>query len=280
MKLGKIRLGDMKTGRAVTNRFLTIFTLVSRIPVKKSFETDFSRADFWLPAISPLVSLASLLGFGLGMTLSGNIFLSAIASIALQYFLFNIFHLDGLVDTADAMLPAASPEKRLEILKDPRVGTYGFFCGLAALAARAGAISLLSEGGIIFSALIAGFLIAPLSGRLAAALVPLVSKPARPTGLGALMSGFSARRIAGGAGIAYIPALAYGIAAGSWILPVFCFFSTAAAAAGSAFFISRTYSAKVGGFTGDALGAAVEIGEISSLLILGIAVRLAGGIPA
>ncbi len=269
-----------KIGRVGMDRFLSVFTLVSRIPVKRDFKPDFSRADFWLPAVSPLVSLTALLGFWLGIALSGDIFLSAISSMAFQYFLFNIFHFDGLVDTADAMLPAADREKRLEILKDPRVGTYGFFCGLVALALRVGAISLLAEGGIIFSALVAGFLIAPLAGRLAAALVPLVSKPARPTGLGALMKGFSARRIAAGGAVAFIPALAYGIGAGSWLLPVFCLVSTAAAAAGSAFFVSKTYSGKVGGFTGDAMGAAVEIGEVSALLLLGIAIRLAGGIPA
>lgn len=263
-----------------TDRFLTIFTLISRIPAKRKFTVDFSRADFWIPALSPLVSLSAILGFSLGMLFTGNLTAAAVASIAVQYFFFNLFHLDGLVDTADAMLPAATIEKRLEILKDPRVGTYGFFCGILDLAARAAALALLSEGGILFSALIAGFLIAPLAGRLAAALVPLLSKPAKPTGLGALMNGFSLSRIGVGSGAALLPAIVYGIAAGSWVLSLFCVGATATAAAGTAFFISRTYSRKIGGFTGDALGAAVEIGEVSALLMLGIAIRLVGGIPA
>lgn len=263
-----------------TAGFLTIFTLMSRISVKKRFEADFSRADFWIPALSPLVSLAAIAGFAAGMAISGSFLLAAAASIGLQYFLFNLFHFDGLVDTADAMLPMADREKRLEILKDPRIGTYGFFCGILVLALRAGAIALLAESGFLFTALIAGFLIAPLAGRLAAAIIPLKVKPARAIGLGSLMRGFSPSRIAAGSGIAFLPALVYGVFAGGWVLPLFCVAATILAAAFSALTVGRTYVRKTGGFTGDALGAAIEIGEVAALLILGIALRLIGGIAS
>lgn len=259
-------------------RFLTIFTLISRIPVNRRFEADFSRADFWIPALSPLASLAALAGFSAGMALTGSFLLAVLSSITSQYFLFNLFHFDGLVDSADALLPAASPERRLEILKDPRVGTYGFFCGILALGLRAGAILLLSENGILFSALVSGFLAAPLAGRLAAVLVPILAKPAKPAGLGALMSGFSLARIAAGAALAIIPVLFYGFIAAGWRLSAVCLGATIIAAAGSAFFVSRSYLRKVGGFTGDALGAAIEIGEVSALLILGIALKFIGGV--
>jgi Cobalamin-5-phosphate synthase len=110
-------------------RFLTIFSLLSRIPIKRSFEIDFSQADFWIPAVSPIVSLAAIGGFAAGMALTRHLGLAITASIALQYFLFNLFHFDGLIDSADALLPAATRERRLEILKDPRIGSYGFSAG-------------------------------------------------------------------------------------------------------------------------------------------------------
>jgi len=261
-------------------RFLTIFTLISRIPIRRAFTADFSRADFWIPAIAPLVSVVAIAGFWAGMALSGSIFLASLASIAFQYFLFNLFHFDGLVDTADAMLPAATKERRLEILKDPRVGTYGFFCGALVLALRASALALLSEQGILFSALVGGLLAAPLAGRMAAAIVPLAAKPARPSGLGALMSGFSARRIAAGAGLGILPAIVYGLAMGSWILSALCVAAAAISGLVTASLIAKLYGRKVDGFTGDALGAAVEIGEIACLLLLGLALRFIGGMPA
>jgi adenosylcobinamide-GDP ribazoletransferase len=262
------------------DRFLTVFTLMSRIPVKRAFDADFSLADFWIPAISPIVSLSAIVGFAAGMALSGSLAIAAAASIAVQYFCFNLFHFDGLVDTADAMLPAAAPDRRLEILKDPRVGTYGFFCGALALGLRAGAIVLLAEGGVLFSALVAGFITAPAAGRLACALVPASIKPAKPTGLGALMGSFSKKHVAAGTALALLPGLAWSAATGGWLLPLLTIASALASGFGAALFVSKTYSAKVGGFTGDALGAAVELGEIAALLLLGIAVRLSGWIPA
>ena len=261
-------------------RFLTTFTLISRIPVKKRFEADFSRSDFWIPALSPLVSLSAMGGFAIGMAVTGNFLVALASSTALQYFCFNLFHFDGLIDTADAMLPAADRERRLEILKDPRIGTYGFFCGLLALALRAGAIVLLAEGGFLFTGLIAGFLVAPLGGRLASVLIPLRLKPARATGLGILMRGFSPSRIAAGSLLAFLPALAYGAFTNGWLLPLLCAVSTFSAAAISTFFVGLTYAKKTDGFTGDALGAAIEIGEVATLLILGIALRLIGGIAS
>jgi adenosylcobinamide-GDP ribazoletransferase len=259
-------------------RFLSVFTLLSRIPVRRSFVADFSRSDFWIPAISPLVSLASIAGFAVGMALTGSLVIAIAASLALQYFLFNLFHFDGLVDTADALLPVATREKRLEILKDPRLGTYAFFAGLVALASKAGTLVLLAEEGILFSALVAGLLAAPVAGRTAAALVALKHKPARPEGLGSLMKGFSGGRLAFGALVGAAPALVFSALVGPWFFPLLCVASIALGAVASASFIGRAYEKHLGGFTGDALGAAIELGELAALLILGIALRLLGGI--
>ena len=260
-------------------RFLTTFTLLSRIPVLLDFEADFSRSDFWIPAISPLVSLTSAAGFAAGMALTGSLALATAASLALQYFCFNLFHFDGLVDSADALLPAATREKRFEILKDPRLGTYAFFTGLLVLASKSGLIALLAEEGILFSVLTAGFLAAPVAGRTAAALVALRHKPARPEGLGSLMKDFSGRRLALGALAGSAPALAFSALIGPWFFPLICAGSIVLGAVLAALFIGRAYEKALGGFTGDALGAAIELGELAALLILGIALRFLGGIP-
>jgi adenosylcobinamide-GDP ribazoletransferase len=267
----------MKKG-AGFSRFLTVFSLLSRIPVKRSFDIDFSRADFWIPAISPLVSIAAIGGFTAGMALSRHLGVAIIASIALQYFLFNLFHFDGLIDSADALLPAATRDKRFEILKDPRIGSYGFFCGLLALALRAGALALLAERGLLFSALAAGLLAAPAAGRSAAALLAWRLKPARPDGLGALMKGFSLRRIIEGSLIGLVPLIAYCLLSGSWPLLTASLFAFILGTTLAAFFVGETYMRSIGGFTGDSLGAAIEWGEIATLLILAIALRFYGTI--
>jgi len=267
----------MKKG-AGFSRFLTVFSLLSRIPVKRSFDIDFSRADFWIPALSPMVSIAAIGGFAAGMALTRHLGLAITAAIAVQYFLFNLFHFDGLIDSADALLPAATREKRLEILKDPRIGSYGFFCGLLALALRAGALSLLADRGLLFSALAAGLLAAPAAGRSAAALLAWRLKPARPDGLGALMKGFSLRCIIEGLLIGLVPLIAYCLISGSWPLLIVSLAAFLLGATLAAFIVGEAYRHSIGGFTGDSLGAAIEWGEIATLLILAIALRFYGTI--
>jgi adenosylcobinamide-GDP ribazoletransferase len=268
----------MNKGRA---RFLSVFTLMSRVPVRSVFEPDYSRSDFWLPAISPLVSLAAGAGGALGALAFGEPFAAAIAAIAAQYLCFNLFHLDGLLDTADAMATVAKPARRLEILKDSRIGSYAFFFGWLALAAKAATLAILFRAGIFASA--AALLAAPLAGRLSCALVPLVSPPAKPTGLGSLMRGFSVRRIILGFCAGALPLAALALAAvfagggpdsmhaSAARLLLICGAALIAAAAGglcAGLGLASLYRRRVGGFTGDALGAAVEAGEILALALL------------
>lgn len=266
-------------------RFLSVFTLVSRIPVRASFEPDLARADFWLPLVGLPAALCSLAGWFLAEFLFRDRLVSAIAALALQYAAFNLFHLDGLLDSADAMAGHVSAERRLEILKDSRIGAYAFFFGFVVLAAKAAAIAALGALGPF--AVAAGLLAAPVGGRAAGALVALLAKPARPGGLGAAMRNFSALRVAAGwllgslalaAGWAIEVSLGGALgapAAGAWL-------AWAAAAAASllgAFLggasMASLYTKRVGGFTGDAMGAAVELGELACLLALLAALRLA-----
>ena len=254
------------------NAFLTSLSLMTRFPLRAKFEADYSRCDFWIPALSLLPSATALGGFFLGHLATGSPALGILASLGLQYFFFNLFHLDGLVDTADALLPAASREKRLEILKDPRLGTYGFFSGFLLLAFRLASMGSLYEAGRTESegllALSLGLCLAPASGRTAAALVSARMEPARSEGLGALMRGFSFPRIAAGAAAGLLPGL---IVATILVNPGLAVLGAAAAlvsALGSAAWLISAYGKALGGFTGDSLGAAVEIGETALLILL------------
>jgi adenosylcobinamide-GDP ribazoletransferase len=270
----------MKKG---ASRFLSVFTLLSRLPVKASFEPDYSRADFWIPAIAPAVSLSAAVGAGASFFLVRDPLLAALGGLACQYLAFNLFHVDGLLDTADAMATWATKERRLEILKDSRIGSYAFFFGWLFLTAKLALLGYIFRAGA--AAAIAAILAAPLAGRAASALVPLVSRPARPEGLGALMRGFSAWRYALGILVGAAPLLAFGLALGGigsvlhiglasrslsfgLSLAVVSFCAVLAGAAAGGLSLAGIYKSKVGGFTGDALGAAVEAGELACLAIL------------
>lgn len=254
------------------SRFLSVFTLISRIPVKADFTIDFSRADFWIPAISIFVSIAATASFYLGMFFTGSTFVAAGCAILLQYWFFNLFHLDGLIDSADALLPAVSKERRLEILKDPRVGTYGFFAGFMALSLRFALLaSGMSEGRSYFHFVFPALLTAPTAGRLSAVLLVRFSKPASDRGLGALMHDFSLPRIAAGEALALAPlaifSLGCGLGSAGWLLLITALGILIISALAVALLVGKKYTKEIGGFTGDSLGCAIELGELLFLFL-------------
>jgi len=254
------------------DRFLSTLSVVSRIPIKLRFKFDPSRMDFYLPITGIFPAL-----FGLLLFVIGSLFLGlpdalvAIIILIAQYLGFNLFHLDGLMDTADAFLGSADREKRLLILKDSRIGVYGFFAGVSVLGLKAALLCGLFPFARNYPALVFAW---PLWGRLSAALIPCMVKPLNPGSLGALAKDSRPLRCALGMAIALL----------LWVLPVqsLCtafFYPTTAIneilhitiatilcpcviCPLVAFYYARLYRDSLGGYTGDALGAAIETAEV------------------
>ncbi|MDR3336220.1 MAG: adenosylcobinamide-GDP ribazoletransferase [Treponema sp.] len=294
------------------DRFLSTLSIISRIPVKQKFNFYPSGMDYWLPVTGLFPALLGLLLFTGFSFFAGDPFIAVIVTLTAQYLCFNLFHLDGLMDTADAFLGTVDREKRLAILKDSRTGVYGFFSGFAALSLKAAFLRVIftmnqpalaggTPGGFSPDAFLlsAVFLAFPLFGRFSAALIPCMAKPAIPGGLGAVMK--DARPLRGTAGI--ITALiCWGLCVLGWralislgalrfaaagispgtalpslpaalalarILPAFIYTGVCLVLISplTAWFYARLYRNSLGGYTGDALGAAIESAEILSLAV-------------
>ncbi|GHU13501.1 adenosylcobinamide-GDP ribazoletransferase [Spirochaetia bacterium] len=272
------------------DRFLSTLSVVSRIPVKVKFTFDASRMDFYLPLIGICPALPGLLLFAVysffcnyaGENARPGIPALTIALILLvQYLGFNLFHLDGLMDTADAFLGSADRERRLGILKDSRIGVYGFFAGFTALSLKAILLYSLFPVAHDFPALVFAY---PLWGRFSAALIPCMAGPLTPGGLGALARGARPRRCFGGIAFAlflwtflawgmmkaaactgplpFNPQLAGNNPLRTLIVTALCLFVICPF---TAFYYARLYRKTLGGYTGDALGAAIETAEILCL---------------
>lgn len=276
------------------DRFLSTLSVVSRIPTPH-FKFDPSRMDFYLSLTGLCPALPGILifaGFSLLFKSPAPVGIPALAValiLIVQYLGFNLFHLDGLMDTADAFLGSANREKRLAILKDSRVGVYGFFAGFAVLGLKAVLLYCLFPFARDFPALVFAY---PFWGRFSAALVPCMSKPLNPGGLGALIKDARPRRCFCGMVLALL----------LWALLVWCLLRAAAftglpqsaarqftipqlagsdphpsiiAAALSllvicpltARFYARLYGKSLGGYTGDALGAAIETAELLCMAV-------------
>ena len=109
---------------------------MTRLPVGRNGRLTaaaLSRAAVWFPAIGLVVGgvMATVHALaGLVTTATAATVLARAAAILITGGL----HEDGLADTADALGAHTTRERRLEILRDPRVGTYGALALILAVA--------------------------------------------------------------------------------------------------------------------------------------------------
>jgi len=207
-----------------------------------------------------------LVGLGLGLALVGvdqglervlpdapRAWLVVLALAALS----GGMHLDGLADSADGLLGAGgrTPEERLAIMRDARVGAYGVLALIAVLFLKWSALLSLSHG-LRAEAL----LLTPCLGRATIVVGAWAFPYARPAGLG-----LAVHQAAGSTHLAVAAAVALA-AAGALLgwggLAVAVTVVAAALVAGG--WASR----RLGGMTGDVHGALVEVTEAVTLLLV------------
>jgi adenosylcobinamide-GDP ribazoletransferase len=164
------------------------------------------------------------------------------------------FHEDGLGDTADAFAGGRDRDRTVRILKDPRLGTFGVLAVAASLLLRVAAVAALAPG-----AALAALPAAHALSRAAAVGAMTAFPAAADTGLGASYAlALSRRRALAGVGAGLAVALALLGLAAVW---------AAAAAAAAAFLLGRLAVRRLGGVTGDVLGAVQQLGEVLVLLV-------------
>ncbi len=157
-------------------------------------------------------------------------------------------HEDGLADMADGFGGGRTRERKLAIMRDSRIGSYGALTMAFSLALRAAPLALSARPER--AVLLAGVL-----GRGAMLLPMLLLRPARPDGLGASLR--EARRGRMLAGLAICAATA-------WAAP-----GAALAALAAGLAVAGLAHRQVGGYTGDVLGAAEVAAECAALAAMG-----------
>jgi adenosylcobinamide-GDP ribazoletransferase len=165
-------------------------------------------------------------------------------------------HLDGLADSADAWVGGhGDRERTLDIMKDPRSGPAAVSALVLVLLLKFAALAALLQGGAG-----AVLLLAPLLGRTALLGMLLTTPYVRAGGLGAAIAGHLPRR----AGLAVLLAAALGacFVADGW--------KALLAVLGVGWLLRRAFLARLGGVTGDTLGATVELAEAAALLALAV----------
>jgi len=232
--------------------------LLSRLPVRASHARGAAAAWAWPVAGAVLGALAGAVGL-LALAVGLPPALAAGLALAMGPILTGGLHEDGLADTVDGLWGGWSRERRLEIMKDSHIGSYGVIALVLSLGLRWVALATLFQ---------AGHVVAVMIGAAALSRLPMVVlshrlPAARPGGL-------SARVGAPGGVTVGLAALAAVVIAtpclGLATAPALIVVAVTTLALGA---IAR---AKIGGQTGDILGAAQQWGEIAVLITLAAAV--------
>ncbi len=212
------------------------------------------QCALWFPVAGLFIGLVPALTYWLAAQVLPPL-VAACLAVASGIFITGALHEDGLTDTADGLGGGATREKALEIMRDSRIGTYGGIALVLSVLVRVASVSGLPP----FAGALA-LLVAHSSGRGAISLALAFSTYARTEGTGSLVSpGISVNEFGYTLAVSLLLALLLGAFAGV---------SAAAAGFAAALLLLWRFRRKIGGYTGDALGAMEQIAEITVLVVL------------
>lgn len=242
-------------------------TLLTRLPVGVTGASDDDRTG---AAAFPIVGLGIglLAALPVGLLGSAEPTLAAILAVAVAAAVTGALHLDGLADTADALL-APDPARAEAARKDPAVGVGGVVALLVVLGASVAAIDSLEREGGAWLAVGAVVVAAVVSRAVPVVAVRMVGSTANPgTGFGAWFAACVSRGdglVAGALAAAIVaivaallgsPPVAFGAGAGGLVGIV----------------VARWIHSVRGRLDGDALGASVELTVAATLVCLAVLV--------
>jgi len=232
---------------------LTAFQFLTTFPaiIRRSFTAqELGRAVGFFPIVG-LALGGVLYGLASGLTLIFPARVVAVILLAVWLLLTRALHFDGFLDTCDGLFGGFTPERRLEIMRDSRVGAFGVAGGGLLLLAKYTAILSLPH--------LSGLVLAPVFGRWVLSIAIFAYPYARETGLGrdmkdnvrwpqvilaTLVAVLAAWLFAGWTGL-----LAFALAGiVLWL--------------GASFILRR-----IPGLTGDSYGALCELAELAVLLL-------------
>jgi adenosylcobinamide-GDP ribazoletransferase len=249
--------------------FFVALQFLTRVPVPAWVDRDgwqptwLNGAVRYFPLVGVLVGTVGA-AVALGAHLVWPPLVAATLAVAGTLWLTAAFHEDGLADTFDALLGAAPKDKALAIMKDSRIGTYGAaVLGLSLLLRVLLLAELLAHEPLLAAA---ACVAAHAAGRAAPAVLMTLLRyagdeahaKAKPLAR-EVQKGDAAWAVVTGA-------VVLAAAASRSPHPIACWAATVAGMTAIVGLLRHWLQRRLGGYTGDTLGAAEQFGEISVLL--------------
>jgi len=216
---------------------------------------DLARSAAWFPFVGLVVGgIVALVAFALDHRSPA---LAGIVGVLAWVWLTGALHLDGLADLTDALGAAhRDPERFLAVLRDPHVGTFGVISVVLVLMLKAAALAIFAPNALL--------------------ALPLILAWAR---LGTLAWGRWLKPLKSGHGEQFAWQISVGwivfwcvslLVASVAVAPALCAAPLVIAAWGA------WLKARLGGMTGDCLGAGVEVTETALVLLVALT---SGAVP-
>lgn len=245
-------------GREI-GHFLVGTMFLTQLPVPSTLaytEGRLARAARYFPLVGVLVGLFSGGAFFL-LTMFLDPLLAAVLSIGVGLLVTGALHEDGLADCADGLGGGHTRERALEIMRDSRIGTYGACALVGSLCARGAALATFQSYD--------GFLVLIVAHGLSRGMLPLVlvsGNYARTRGL--------ASSVADGVKTSEaMIAIAFSVLLAMLVGPVAGLAALAAATVSGGIMLAILVR-RLGGYTGDGLGAIQQVAEISVMVVLSV----------
>jgi adenosylcobinamide-GDP ribazoletransferase len=251
--------------------FFIALQFFTRVPVPRwvGFEPEWlHHSARYFPGVGVLVGLVGAFVLGAAQVLFGPT-VAALLCIVATVLLTGGFHEDGFADTCDGLGGHVSRERALEIMKDSRIGAYGAMGLVLMLGLKAAALSALGEASVW--AAMAALLLAHTASRTATVLMiawlPYAGDEAHAKAKPLAQQARSSDVLIACMTCLLVASLVVfadrsGVAVGGWMAVVLAML----AAALMLLWCVRWLSRRLGGVTGDTLGATQQLVEVAMLL--------------
>lgn len=247
-------------------RFLLTLGFMTRIPVTVNLgevkDEDMHKGFLYYPVVGLIIGLLDTGVFFLVSLVLPEVFGILFAMLA-NLCVTGAFHLDGLCDTADGIYSARKRERMLEIMKDSRIGTNGAIAMAFDLALKFAGIYYCEDPWLMI-------LLMPIAGKMVQGAIVYKAVYPRKKGIGIYVGTVDRPTVIGTMILGLIPMI---LAFSFWGPVIFAVLFLLA-------WLFRIYvSGKIGGVTGDVMGAGSELAEVELALLVLILTRFAGMVP-
>ena len=247
--------------------FITALQFLTRIHVKNQPDLtieDFGRSTKFFPLVGEILGLIYLLATWCLIAVFGWANFVTTILVLLPVLVTGGLLLDGYMDTADGVFSARDRERKLEIMKDSRVGSFGVIALVALMMVN---WTVLRDIKLVL--IMTALFIMPIIGRMAMVMVIAFFPYARKEGMGKAFADMADKETVAIAGMTTILfVVPWGQAA----------IAALAAGLGFAWLLGVWLTSKLGGLTGDTYGAIETLTETMVLVVFLVTSWIPGGL--